>query len=83
MERNLIIIADEIIKVISENCKDERKDIIIRDIESVKESYRYKAPEMTYISWNELANVLNNHLNVGGSEWENEINKIFSGDRGI
>lgn len=70
--RNLITIADEIINTIADeiiniikthsDLKVERADEVIRKIEKVKKDYRYTAPEITYMCWEELSKVLSQYL---------------------
>lgn len=78
--RNFQKIADEIIKVIDQECDfdEERITNIIEQIEKVKKSNRYKAPELQYISWNELANILSQNFIPSNSKWETKIMIIFN-----
>lgn len=78
--RNFQKIADEIIKVIDEECDfdEERITNIIEQIEKIKKSNLYKAPELQYISWNELANVLSENFIPSNSKWETKIMIIFN-----
>lgn len=73
-------IADEIIKVIDEECNfnEERIANIIEQIEKIKNSNRYKAPELQYMSWNELAYVLSQNFVPSNSKWETKIMIIFN-----
>ncbi len=78
--RNLIEIADKIIEVISShsNLKKERADMIINQIEKVKKNYSYSDPEITYLRWEELADILNRYFIPSNSRWETEIMIIFN-----
>ena len=78
--RNLIEIADKIIEVISSHSdlKKERADMIINQIEATKRSYSYSAPEITYLRWEELANILSRYFIPSNSRWETEIMIIFN-----
>lgn len=78
--RNLSEIADKIIKVIDEKCDfdEERITNIIEQIEKVKYSSCYKPPELQYISWQELANILSQNFIPQNSRWETEIMIIFN-----
>ena len=78
--RNFQEIADEIIKVIDEECdfNEERIANIIEQIEKIKNSNRYKAPELQYMSWDELANVLSQNFVPSNSKWETKIMIIFN-----
>lgn len=78
--RNFQDIADKIIKIIDEECdfNEERTTNIIEEIEKIKHSNRYKAPELQYISWNELAYVLSKNFVPSNSKWETKIMIIFN-----
>lgn len=78
--RNFQEIADKIIKVIDEECdfNEERIVDIIEQIEKIKNSNRYKAPELQYMSWNELAYVLSQNFVPSNSRWETKIMIIFN-----
>ena len=78
--RNFQKIADEIIKVIDEECdfNEERIIDIIEQIEKIKDSNCYKAPELQYMSWNELANILSQNFFPSNSKWETKIMIIFN-----
>lgn len=78
--RNLIEIADKIIYVIKNhsNLKVDRADEIINQIEKVKKSYIYTAPEITYMCWEELSKVLSVYFIPSNSKWETEIMVIFN-----
>lgn len=78
--RNLIEIANRIIEVISSHSdlKAERANMIINEIEKIKKSYSYSAPEITYLRWEELANVLSKYFIPSNSRWETEIMIIFN-----
>lgn len=78
--RNFQKIADKIIKVIDEECNFDEGRItnIIEQIENVKKNNCYKAPELQYISWNELANILSQNFIPSNSKWETKIMIIFN-----
>ena len=78
--RNFQTIADEIIKVIDEECDfdEERVTNIIEQIEAVKNSNRYKAPELQYVSWDELAAILGENFVPSNSKWETKLMIIFN-----
>ncbi len=77
--RNLITIADEIINVIKNApIRVEKANEIIRQIERVKRDYRYTAPEITYMCWEELSKVLSHYFVPSNSKWETEIMVIFN-----
>lgn len=78
--RNFQKIADEIIKVIDEECDFAEEKIIdiIEQIEKVKKSNCYKAPELQYMSWDELADILSQNFVPSNSKWETKIMIIFN-----
>lgn len=78
--RNFQKIADEIIKLIDEECDfaEEKITDIIEQIEKVKKSNCYKAPEVQYMSWNELADILSENFAPSNSKWETKIMIIFN-----
>lgn len=78
--RNLVVIADEIIDVIKNrsDLKVDRADEIINQIEKVKKDYRYTAPEITYMCWEELSKILSIYFTPSNSKWETEIMIIFN-----
>lgn len=83
--RNFQEIADKIIKVIDEKCtfNEERITSIIEQIEKIKKDNCYKAPELQYVSWEELSSVLSSNFIPSNSKWETELMVIFcdlSGD---
>lgn len=78
--RNLIEIADKIIDVIKSHSdlKADRADEIINQINKVKRSYTYTAPEITYMCWEQLSKVLSIYFVPSNSKWETEIMIIFN-----
>lgn len=77
--RNLIEIADKIIDVIqNSDLLKHRANEIIQQIEKVKKSYRYTAPEITYMCWEELSKILSAYFVPSNSKWETEIMIIFN-----
>nr|DAW20958.1 MAG TPA: hypothetical protein [Caudoviricetes sp.] len=78
--RNFQKIANKIIKVIVEECNFDEGRItnIIEQIENVKKNNCYKAPELQYISWDELANILSQNFIPSNSKWETKIMIIFN-----
>lgn len=78
--RNFQAIADEIIKVIDEECdfNEERVSNIIEQIEWVKKDNSYKAPELQYMSWDKLATILSQNFVPSNSKWETKIMFIFN-----
>lgn len=77
--RNLIEIADKIIDVIqNSDLVKHRANEIIQQIEKVKKSYKYTAPEITYMCWEELSKILSFYFVPSNSKWETEIMIIFN-----
>lgn len=78
--RNIVDVADKIIKVIDEKCNfdEERVASIIEKIEKIKKSSLYKAPELAYMDWDNLANILSQNFVPQNSRWETEIMIIFN-----
>lgn len=60
--RNIIDVCDQLIQVVNENFPDYRK-LIINDIERIKRNYSYRAPELEYMDWNDLAKIINDYCN--------------------
>lgn len=77
--RNLSTVANKLIKVIKDNCDWKNKQDIIEEINEVIYDSSFKAPELMYICWNNLADILNANFNPDNSDWEKEICDIFSG----
>ena len=78
--RNIVDVADKIIKVIDEQCdfNEERVVNIIEQIEKVKRDSGYRAPETAYIDWDNLAGILSQNFAPQNSRWETEIMIIFN-----
>lgn len=78
--RNIVDVADKIIKVIDEQCdfNEERVANIIEQIEKVKRDSRYRAPELAYMDWDNLAGILSQNFAPQNSRWETEIMIIFN-----
>lgn len=79
--RNIVDVANKIIKVIDEKCDFDENRItnIIEQIEKVKRDSGYRAPETVYIDWNNLASILSQNFVPQNSKWETEIMIIFNG----
>lgn len=78
--RNIVDVADKIIKVIDEHCDfyEEKVISIIEQIEKVKKDSSYRAPELAYMDWNNLASILSQNFIPQNSRWETEIMIIFN-----
>lgn len=78
--RNIVTVADEIIKVILEECDFDENLIanIIEDIEKVKKDSFYRAPELAYLDWVSLSNILGHYFIPSNSRWETKIMIIFN-----
>lgn len=78
--RNIIKVADDIINIIKEKCtfdKDKKEGIIIA-INNIKTDACYRAPELAYIDWRNLANILSKNFIPSNSKWETEIMILFN-----
>ena len=76
--RSLPKVANKLIEIIKDNCNFENKQGIIEEINKVIYDSRYKAPELIYICWNDLADILNANFNPNNSDWEQKLCDIFS-----
>jgi len=78
--RNFQKVANEIIKVIDEECdfNEERISNIIKQIEKIIKDNCYTAPELQYMNWNDLAEILSNNFVPSNSKWETKIMIIFN-----
>ena len=78
--RNISDVADKIIKVIDEKCDfdEERVASIIERIEKVKRDSSYRAPELSYMDWENLSYILSQNFEPVHSRWETEIMIIFN-----
>lgn len=78
--RNIADVIDKIIKVIDEQCdfNEEKVVSIIEQIEKVKKDSFYRAPELAYMDWNNLASILSQNFVPQNSRWETEIMIIFN-----
>lgn len=81
--RDFSTIARQIQDVIERDCtfsSCRRRELINEIDRCIKDNF-YRAPELAYESWNDLADVLNSYLVPSNSRWETEIMCIF-GDLG-
>ena len=78
--RDFIEIADKIINVINSHSdlKKPQVEKITSEIEEIKKSYRFSAPELEWLRWEELSYVLEENFNPENSRWETEILIIFN-----
>lgn len=83
-ERNFIYVADEIIKIIEEECdfSEEKITRIIEKIEKAKADNMYKSPELQYVSWEELSNILRANFLPINSKWKTKLMLIFNNLKG-
>lgn len=72
--RSLSKVANKLIEIIKDNCNFENK----QEINKVIYDSCYKAPELIYICWYDLADILNANFNPNNSDWEQELCNIFS-----
>lgn len=78
--RNFAYIANEIIKIIKDECTFDEYRIkgIIERIEKVIHDSRYKAPELQWMSWDELSDILRTNFIPSNSKWETKIMIVFN-----
>lgn len=83
-KRDFTKTANRIIDVIKEksDLDLEKKNNIISRIEMIKNESGYRAPELSYINWNELGKLLSFYFNPKNSKWEMEILVIFNDLKG-
>lgn len=81
--RNLAVVANKLLEIIKNNCEFENKQEIIEEIKEVIYDSRYKAPELMYMCWYDLADILNANFNPNNSKWEQELCDIFSGKKEV
>lgn len=79
-ERNFAYIANEIIKIIKDECTfaEYRIKSIIERIEKVIHDSSYKAPELQWMSWDELSDILRTNFVPSNSKWETKIMIVFN-----
>lgn len=82
--RNFQKIADKIIDIINKECTFDKERIanIIEQIENVKKSNCYKAPELQYESWDELSSILSRNFVPSNSKWETKLMIVFNNLKG-
>lgn len=81
--RNLAVVANKLLEIIKNNCEFENKQEIIEEIKEVIYDSCYKAPELMYMCWCDLADILNANFNPNNSKWEQELCDIFSGKKEV
>lgn len=79
-ERNFAYIANEIIKIIKDECPwmKEKVDMIVERIEKTIRNNIYKAPELQWMSWDELSDILRTNFVPSNSKWETKIMIVFN-----
>ncbi len=79
-ERNFAYIANEIIKIIKEECPwmKEKVDMIVECIEKTIQNNQYKAPELQWVSWDKLSDILRTNFIPSNSKWETKIMIVFN-----
>lgn len=58
--RNIFEVCDEMINVVNEQFPDYC-ELFVRDINKLKNSASYRAPELQYIDWNQLTKIVNDY----------------------
>ncbi len=78
--RNFQVVADEITKIIYEECTFNKDKVysIVQQIEKVQKDNRYKAPELQYESWDELSSILSKNFVPSNSKWETKLMIVFN-----
>jgi hypothetical protein len=74
MARNLTTVIDEILEVVPETETSLRAQI-----NSVRDSSIFSAPEVMYLFWTELFEILVDEIGEPEEEWEFKVQLIFSG----
>lgn len=79
MKRPLDKIIDIILNLVPDNF--EGKQYLKLDLDSVKESYKYAAPETYKLPWLRTSQALQVHIgNPDGVTWKREVQGIFAGE---
>jgi hypothetical protein len=79
MKRPLDKIIDIILVLVPDNF--EGKQYLQMELGSIKESYKYAAPETYKIPWARTSQALQTHIGApDGETWKREIQGIFSGN---
>lgn len=73
--RNIIEVIDKMI----EHIPVDQREFVVPDLEKIKVSVRYKAPEAIFECWNRCAAILKYHFGKPDTDWKKEIAAIFSG----
>ncbi len=60
--RNIIDVCNQLILVVNEKIPDYHK-LIIHDIEIVKRNSSYRPPELQYMDWEDLGQIINDYAN--------------------
>lgn len=91
--RSFIKISNKIIQVLEENyegvddgriqnqpeaCKISQKKAVISNIKKIQDRHAYRSPEAQFVTWNEMAELLNIILKPERTAWEEEIRAIFA-----
>lgn len=72
--RNICDVIDEMVLFIPEN-----ENSLVRQLEKLRYSASFSAPEMQSFWWNEVASVLENYIPDIDEEWKIQIGIIFNG----
>jgi len=74
--RNLITVLEKIEKEVPEDFTF-RHNLFV-SLNSIKDSFRYTAPEAMYIRWQEAGVALMEYLGEPNTEWKKKISLIFA-----
>jgi len=55
------------------------EEILRYELEEIKSSLLFTAPEMMTFRWNQCAAILNENIQRTDMDWEKEIQRIFAG----
>jgi hypothetical protein len=70
MSRYLPDVIDEMYKVIP----------FVKHLESIKQSAKFAAPEIQYLFWQKLSDLLQNEIGEPTEDWQKELQNIFVGE---
>lgn len=78
--RNFCTVADQIIDIIRRDCtfSTSRVNDIVNRIEKCKYDSGFRAPELQYMCWCDLSDILSEEFVPSNSRWETEIMFIFN-----
>lgn len=75
--RNIVKVIEEIKAVIPIDF--EVKEDLFERLDWVIKDAACRSPELMYVSWNRLLEVLQKHVKIDDNSWTQEVASIFSG----